>query len=220
MAPELSDPRLDRAIQLVTAREFSAARTILEKLLEERPEAARVRFFLGLTFHKEGRYEAARKHYEVLLQSGSTFADYYKTQYFYGWSLYNLGEVNAARRGFEIYLESQPDSGDAHFGLGLIEFDEGHLKLAGKHFLRAISLAAGNPGLIAKSRTRLADVLAQQNRLEEAKKELELATRLRPQQYNAHYKLYQVSLQLGQEEEARAALERFEAWKARAGSRR
>ena len=54
-------------------------------------------------------------------------------------------------------------------------------------------------------------------RIVDAKKELEQAIALRPRQYNAYYKLYQVAIELGEEREARQALAEFEAWKARAG---
>ena len=207
-------------MELMAARDFSDARALLEKLLEEHPEAARARFYLALTYHKEGRYDMARRHYELLVPRGPTFDDYYKLQYFYGYCLYNLGDVKAARQGFEVFLKQRPASADAHFGLGLIELDEGRLKQAEEHFLKAISFAAGKPSLIAKSRTRLADVLLQQNRLEESRKELQLAIQLRPQQYNAYYKLYRVLLRLGRDQEAKTALERFETWRARVGSRR
>ncbi len=60
---ELNDPRLDEAIQLVSARQYSAARTILEKLRVSHPNAARVSFVLALTYHKVGLYDLARYHY-------------------------------------------------------------------------------------------------------------------------------------------------------------
>lgn len=215
--PELVDPRLDQAIQLVGTRKYPAARSILEKLFAEHPEAARVSFFLALTYHKEGRYELARRHYEAIIPRGPIFEDYYKAQYFYGWCLYNLGDVKKARVIFDVFLAKEPGSSDANFALGLIELDAGHLDEAEKRFQKSISLAGGKASSIAKARTRLADVYVQQNRLKEAKKELEQAIALRPQQYNAYYKLYQVELERGEEEKAREALAQFEAWKARAG---
>lgn len=214
---ELSAPRLNEAVQLVAARQYPAARSVLEKLQEEHPDAPRVRFFLGLTYHKEGRYDLARSHYEAIISHGPVFEDYYKAQYFYGWCLYNLGEVRRARKSFEVFLEEDPGSSDAHFGLGLIELDEGQLDEAERHFLKAVSLAGGKASAIAKSRTRLADVYLEEDRLLEAKKELEQAIALRPQQYNAYYKLYRVAIELGEEREARWALAQFEAWNKRAG---
>ena len=214
---ELSDPRLDEAIQLVSARQYPAARSILEKLRVEHPGAARVRFFLALTYHKEGRYDLARGHYEAIVPRGPVFEDYYKAQYFYGWCLYNLGDAKRARTSFEVFLKDQPGASDAHFALGLIAFDEGRIGEAEQHFQKAISLAGGKASAIAKARTRLADVYVQRNRLSDAKKELEQAIALRPRQYNAYYKLYQVALELGEEREAQQALAQFEAWKTRAG---
>ena len=214
---ELNDPRLDEAIHLVSARQYPAARSVLEKLRVEHPDAARVSFYLALTYHKEGRYDLARGHYEAIVPRGPVFEDYYKARYFYGWCLYNLGDAKKAQTSFEVFLKDQPGSGDAHFALGLIAFDEGRIGAAEQHIQKAISLAGGKASAIAKARTRLADVYVQQSRLNDAKKELEQAIALWPRQYNAYYKLYQVAIELGEERKAQQALAQFEAWKARAG---
>lgn len=219
---DTSDPRLDRALELIVEGRHGEARSLLAKVQEDRPDDGRAMFYLGLTYHREKRYEIARESFERALDLGPTFSSYDQAHHFYGWCLYKLGRVGEARRAFEKHIESQPDAVDSHFATGLIALEEGEFDLAEKRFRKAVDLERQNrkrKRQLAKAHMRLGDVYLAQDQLERAKEELLLATRLWPQLYPAHYKLYRVLTRLGESEAAAAALRAHQAWRRRVEQR-
>ena len=186
------------------------ARVRLRKYLNVNPGDGRAHFLFGLTYHREKRYELARESFDEAIRLAP---DYYATHYFLGWAQYYLGEPEAARDAFLRHLDYQPREGDSHFALGLIALDADELKEAERRFRTAIMLSAETEGRtkeLSKSRARLSDVLVRTDRLEEARRELELAVELHPEYDEAHYKLYRVCTRLGDEAAALEAKKTYE----------
>ncbi len=207
-------PRLGDILQLITDGRLDLARIRLQPILSRTPEEGRAHFLFGLTFHREMRYAQAREHFERAIELAPYYAH---TYHFYGYCLYNLGELSAARRAFESHLAHVPDEGDSHFGLGLIHLAENRLDQAAERFRRAIELETQINRLkgVAKARARLGETYDRMGRHEQARDELELATQLNPDLYEAWFMLYRVLIRLGEEEAADRALAEHEAAKQR-----
>ncbi|HRP63134.1 MAG TPA: tetratricopeptide repeat protein [Phycisphaerales bacterium] len=201
------DPRLVPIAQAIEQGRISDARVRLQVYLADEPNDGQAIFLFGLTFHRDNRYDAARRHFERAAQLSPL---YHPIHHFLGWCLYYLGEPEAARSAFEAHLALTPDEGDSHFGIGLIDLEEDRLKEAEARFRAAIELQKDNPGrvlAVAKAHSRLGDALMKQGRHEEAREHLERGTQMDPDQYEALYQLYRVLLTLGEEEAAERALQ-------------
>jgi tetratricopeptide (TPR) repeat protein len=190
---------------LIKDGQLGAARVRLRKHLDRHPGDGRAEFLFGLSYHREKRYGQARPYFEAAIDHAP---DYPLTHYFLGWALYYLGEPAAARREFESHLRAHPESDDTHFGLGLVALEEDRLDDAEHSFRTALDLFMKNPDDVrgvSKARTRLADVHMARGEWEQARTELEIATRLYPDHYEAFYKLSRVLHRLGETEAAEEA---------------
>ena len=198
---------LRHCVNLIGQEQFDQARAILEPVVEQHPQWARARFILALTWHKQGRYEEARTHFE---QSIAIDPEDEQVYVFYGWCLYYLGEPQEARTMFEKFLAVQPNYDDAIFAIGLIDFDADRIEEAEARFRKAIALAqaSGRKGIEAKTRARLADIHTRRHEFKAARTELEKSVALNPDNYEAFYKLSRVLRRLGEHEAAKAALEK------------
>lgn len=92
---------------------------------------------LGLLHHRLGRYEDARRHYEVALAADSTCAE----------AAYNLGSLHddladlpQAVIWYRRALEVRPDYADAHFNLASALERRGDIAAARRHWLRYLDL--------------------------------------------------------------------------------
>jgi tetratricopeptide (TPR) repeat protein len=193
---------------LIKDGKLGAARVRLRKHLDQHPGDGRAEFLFGLTYHREKHYGQARPYFEAAITHAP---DYPVTHYFLGWALYYLGEPAEAQREFEAHLRSQPDSDDTHFGLGLVALEEDRLDVAERSFRTALDLFTKDPDDVrgvSKARTRLADVFIARGEWERARTELEIATKLYDDHYEAFYKLSRVLRRLGEEEAAEEAQRR------------
>jgi tetratricopeptide (TPR) repeat protein len=92
---------------------------------------------LGLLQHRMGRYEDARRHYEVALAADPTLAE---AAYNLG-SLYDdLGDSPAATLWYRRALEIRPDYADAHFNLASALERAGEGQAARRHWVRYLEL--------------------------------------------------------------------------------
>jgi tetratricopeptide (TPR) repeat protein len=168
------------------------------------PGSAEARFYLGLTYQFEQRYERSSELFEQALELDPAAA---MPRLFYGWALYYLGRPEAARAAFESFLDSQPDHPEALYALGLLDFDADDVESARERLVRVIELAARqqNVATEAKARARLADVFVRTGELTAARDQLEASIRLNPNNYEPYFKLSRVLQRLGDEEGAEAA---------------
>jgi tetratricopeptide (TPR) repeat protein len=92
---------------------------------------------LGLLQHRMGRYDDARRHYEVALAADPTLAE---AAYNLG-SLYDdLGDSPAATLWYRRALEIRPDYADAHFNLASALERAGQGQTARRHWVRYLEL--------------------------------------------------------------------------------
>lgn len=194
-----------RCLALIKAHQYEAARGRLQPIVALHPAWARAQFLLALSYHEEQRYELARPLFERALELDPAERTVLP---FYGWCLYYLGDATAAARQFSGYLQHDPDYADAHYALGMIDYDRDDLEPASRHFADTIRLAAaaGDARTEGKARARLADVHVRRGELEQARTELERAVTLRPDAYEAFFKLSRVLERLGDREGAARAL--------------
>ena len=195
---------LPACLKLIRQRQTAQARALLEPVVADHPSWAKARFYLGLTYHREKRYERAAELFKRSLEADPL---YHAQRVYYGWCLYYLGDPEAAREMFESYLEVKPDYPDALFALGLIAFDADEVASAQRLLERAIVLAQtrNDAKTEAKARARLADVLIRLDMLKPAKVQLDRSIALNPDNFEVYYKLSRVLERLGEPEAAQAA---------------
>lgn len=203
--PTPLDPQLVPVFQAIRQRQTGPARAHLEQHLQQHPEDGQASFLLGLAYHQEHRYALARPHYERAMEKAP---GYHATYYFHAWALYYLGEPDLARAAFEHHLSYQPDEGDSHFGIGLIDLEEGRIDEAERRFNRSIELQREQSHRgpeRSKAHARLADIYMQRGEIERARDALILSTQLDPNNYGAFYKLFRAHTRLGETEAAERA---------------
>ena len=218
-----SDPRLEQALLKITAGSYDEAREIIAAVLSDPPDSYRGRFLEAFTWHRQKRYEKARKGFEVVLSSRAGFAGSESVHHFYGWALYHLGRLGEAEEAFREHAKKAPRVASTWFALGLIALENHRLGEAEALLDNARRIQDANSKKqkeLAKTIARLGEVHILQGRLELARKDLEEAVRIWPGHFNAHYKLYRVLLRLGEKEAAQAALKRHQALAGASGKRR
>lgn len=205
----VADPDFRAAQALFAEGRLAEAEARLDALVERWPDWGRVRFLRAVARHEQTLYAAARPELERVLREGPDFHRAHNALYYYGWCLLKLGELEGARAAFEAHLELEPDEGDSHFALGLIDWEEDRVDAAGERFQRALELFR-RPEDLAKGHARLADVLERRGRLREARAEVEASIRAWPTHPEAWFQLSRVLRALGDEDGADRALARHE----------
>ncbi len=218
--PEASPaPELDTAVRKLASGDSRAARAGLENVLSRQPENSRARFYLGLTYYREHRYERAAELFRRSREAGSSFQGADDVAHFHGWSLFHLGRLDEARVAFETHLGKSPESADTLSGMGRIAWETGRLEDAAGYLKRALEAERGErrrPARIAKYLVQLADVHTRQGQTHEALAELNAAALAQPDHYSVYYKLYQLYSERGESARAADAYRRYQAsWAAR-----
>ena len=187
---------MDAALRLIKRGQTAEARQRLEPVVASHPGWGRAHFYLALTYHEEQRYAEAEGLFRRALELDPEYAP---PRVFFGWCLYYLGKLPEARKMFESYRTTAPEYADAHYALGLIDFDEDNLESASTRFLQTIELAQKQhlPPTESKARARLADVMIRSGDLQHAKEELLRSIALNPDNYETYFKLSRVLQRLG-----------------------
>ncbi len=205
--PPIDQRAFGMCLHLIESGRFEDARRIATQLVKESPKSSKSHLLLALTYHKERNYEQALPHFQRAIQEDPND---HLIRPFYGWCLYNLGRSDEAQAMFEAFLNVNPDYADAHFAIGLIEFDRDHIAKAEKRFRKAIDLSQKGRRRAdeAKAHARLADVLMRKDLPQQAKEHLEQAVTLNPNLYGAWFKLSRVLQRLGDTDGAKQAREK------------
>lgn len=190
---------------LIRKRDTGGARVRLQNYLVLHPDSAPANFLFGLSYHREQKYGQAIPYYQKAKRIDASFG---LTDHFQGWAQYYLGDLDAARESFERFLKTHPNEPDSIFAVGLIELDEDNLEEAAARFRRSITILEkdkANPDIkaLSKAHARLGEALERLDKLAQARQELEVATQLYPDHYEAWYRLNRVLIRLGQTEEAK-----------------
>jgi Tfp pilus assembly protein PilF len=204
------DAELQGALALVERGKLEEARGALEARLAAHPDDAPATLVLALTYHRARAYGAAEPLFEKALALDPSYG---VVNHFLGWCRFHLGDLGGAREAFEAHLASAPDESDSHFGLGLVELEEGRLDEAEARFRRAIALIealrttgparyAARKRDLGKCNARLGDVAFERGAMEAARDLYVEALSIDPNQYATYYALARVHRRLGNESEA------------------
>ncbi len=203
---------------LIRVGRFGPARIRLKQHLEDHPEDGQAKFLFGLSQYLEAQYARAQPHLE---QAARLEPGYFVTFANLGWCYYYLADLDRAAACFRHFLRFEPAGvarGNAHFALGIIALDRSRDEPAETHLLEAIEAftSAGDAAVTdrGKAHARLGELYLRNDRFEEARQELSQAIVMWPEHYDAHFMLYRTLLRLGEEEQAAAALQRYEEAKA------
>ncbi len=206
-ATDPTDQELPRDLvnifMLIRERQTGPARVRLRQYITLHPSDGKAHFLFGLTYHREKKYGEAKTWFE---QARALEPDYNVTNYFLAWTLYWLGDLPESKASFQRFLERTPGEYDSTFALGLIALDEDDLREAERLFKEAIALQMTSKpddnAAMSRARARLGEVYERQDRLKEAREELEASVTLYPDHYEALYKLYRVLVRLDENEQA------------------
>jgi tetratricopeptide (TPR) repeat protein len=200
--------------KLIDAGQVEAARERLLPIVARHPGWARATSLLALTYYRESRFEVAKR---LFAQALAADPEELAARPLYGWSLYSLGELEAAGEAFAALLERSPDYAPAHYALGLVHLDRDQVEPARERFETTVRLARqqADPALEGRAHARLGDLFVRLDDLAAARRELELAVRLFPDEREALFKLSRVLERLGDAAGAAEMRTRFEEAKAR-----
>lgn len=176
--------------------------SILAPLLARERTPAKALFDMGWAHYNLNEYGACVELMDRALAQDPTLAALARVL---GFAHFKLGDYDAARGVFEHIVDARPDAYKAHYGLALVAFSDGDVEAARIHLDRALALK----GDYLKARQLEARVLAAEGLPEQA---LEVVTGVlarQPSHEEAIYLLSQVLADLGREDEARAAGERW-----------
>jgi tetratricopeptide (TPR) repeat protein len=218
-APLPPPGEMARCKSLIDSGLYHAARTRLEPIVELHPAWARAIALLALTYYKENRFAVAAPLFERALAADP---EEIAARPYYGWSLYSLGDLDAAGAMFESLVERKPDYTPAHYGLGLVALDRDALDAARRHLETTARLAEQqqDAAMEGRAHARLGDLYVRLDDLPQARRELERAVELFPDEADAFFKLSRVLQRLGDADGAAAARRRHEEARARPGAGR
>lgn len=217
---------LSTIFRLIEDRRTGPARVRLRRLIDAadtgtlpREDVGHAAFLFGMTYHREKLYTEATP---WLARAMAEMPGYPPTYYFAGWGAYYLGRLDQAADLFARHLAWQPEAADSHFGLGLVDLEQGDPEAAIVRFDRSLELQPDDPDTDAarrsraKSHARRGDALAELDRLDEARDALTAAITLWPDHHEAWARLARVERRRGNPDAAaaaeasqRAALERI-----------
>lgn len=215
MAP--ADERLEHSLTALGDGNYTQAMELTGAVLTDHPGHSRALFLHALALHKLKRYAEARIDFQAAADSPQGFDGAEALPYYLGWCTYWLGDFDAARGAFQAHLD-QVGEPDSFFGLGIIALELGELETAQSQLDLAAEgfnarLAAGDmlsARDVAKTYTRLADVDLANDQDEAAAEHLKSALELDADRPAVWFKLYNVSLALGDQELAIMAKREYE----------
>jgi tetratricopeptide (TPR) repeat protein len=215
-------PPLVEVLRLNGLGRFEEARALARRYTEANPADGRGPLMIAMTYHQAGNHQPAVPHFERALELSP---DYYLTRRCFGVCLFMLGDLAGARHQYQVLLAADPEEPEAHYGIGTVDLEEGHLAEAEARFRRAIELYGvmrqadprrflARRSDLARAHARLADVHFARGEYEAARDALLASTTIEPGHISAFYALSLVYRRLGEDALADQALQRYESVKA------
>lgn len=185
-----------------------AARMILLTGTERLPESSLLHYALGWSFQEQGRFEEAQSSFRRALELRP---DYLECCLRLGYSYFTLSQYAQARETYSRCVKIDPQDYSAHYFLGIVLMrgENPRLEEAIAHLERAVELAPHS----RDARLHLGRAYATAGRDAEALREFRIVVSQDPENDDAHYRLSVLLKKLGQPDEARKHLERFESLK-------
>ncbi|MCH2133027.1 MAG: tetratricopeptide repeat protein [Phycisphaerales bacterium] len=200
------DESLTNYFRLIESGATGPARVRIRQWLDEFPTDSRGLFLMGLSHHQDKHYARA---VSWLKEAIAAKPVYPPAWHFLGWTQYYLGQPDEARAAFLWHIGLDPEEGDSHFALGLLDLDEWRLNDAESRFRTAMSLQESIPGRakgVSKAAARLSEVIEYRDQdVDRAIELLKQSVRLYPDHYEAWYRLWQLLDRQHQFEDAERA---------------
>jgi len=202
------DSALKAHIELIQEGKTGSARVRLRQYMEAEGETSQPLFLMGLSYHHDKKYAKAVHWFTRATESNGQ--GYPHTGHFLGWSYFYLGNIEQAKANFQKYLAWKKDEPDSLFALGLIALEEGELQQAEVLLRKAIVAGASNVEMEAKAKARLADVLVEDGRWEDAVTLYKEAVLQNPDLYEAWHRFGFALARIGKKDEAVVAAHQCE----------
>ena len=176
------------------------------------PQSYRVHQVMAESLARQGRYRDAINEYrETLRQKPDLPGIHYQIGLLYRIYDSTAASDNDALQEFEAELKINPYDAACEYRMGRIYQKRQDVQNASGHFARAVKV----DGSLVRARLAFADVLQEQGNLEEAQRQLEVATRLEPNNTSALYRLAQLFKRQGNENAHAEEMAKFEKAKAK-----
>lgn len=216
--PKPLPPALRRVYQDISRGQFEQGRRGAESYLAAHPNDVQANLMIGLSYFRADNHGAARPYFEAAIAGDP---EYYITHDYLAEASFLLGDLKAARKHYQTFRSFVPGEPRTYVRLGSIEAEESRPELAAAYYREALALFEDmrksdrasyerQRGELASAHARLGELHFASGRYEQARQELEAATRAWPQNISAFYTLGQVYRRLGEEELAEQADRRYE----------
>jgi tetratricopeptide (TPR) repeat protein len=202
------DSALKTHVALIQEGNTGSARVRLRQYMDAAGETSQPLFLMGLSYHHDKKYALAVNWFTRAAEANGPA--YPHTRHFLGWSHFYVGNIGESKANFQNYIAWKKDEPDSLFALGLIAMEEGEFAQAEELLRRAIVAGASNVAIQAKAKARLADVLAEDGKWNEAIALYKEAVQQNPDLYEAWHRLRFALLRTGKEEEAILATQQRE----------
>jgi Flp pilus assembly protein TadD len=203
------------ALNYVLLGSYADASKWLTRSVEENPKDAEAWYYLGRAKYNQNRFEEAIRAFARCLELEPRNI---KAQSNLGLSYAGLNRVPEAQAAFLQAIEWQgggpPKDPEAYIGLGDLLVQQNRASEAVPYLLQAVEIAPRE----SRAKEKLASAYLNLNNLTEARKQLEAAVALDPENPSLHYLLGSVYRKQGQPEKAKTEFERFQTLKDATGT--
>lgn len=174
--------RLNRAAAHIDLRQFTAARSDLERLKKRYPRNPDVNHQLGLLNFHENRFEEAR---DAFTEVVNRKPDKLSAVYYLGVSHFMLGDHQQADKHLSRFVSARPGSVPGRKLMTLINLARGDYKAA-EQYIRPVAVSGMQDALALNM---LANALMKQGKTEEGLRFLEKAAKIAPDSALTHVRL-------------------------------
>ena len=202
------DFALKTHVQLIQEGNTGSARVRLRQYMEAEGESSQPLFLMGLSYHHDKQYAKAVDWFFRAVEANGEV--YPHTWHFLGWSHFYLGNIVQSKANFQNHVAWKKDEPDSLFALGLIAMEEGDLPQAERFLHAAIAAAVDDVATQAKAKARLADVLTEDGRWDEAIALYKDAVQQNPDMYEAWHRFSFALQRIGKVDEASRAAQQCE----------
>lgn len=208
------DARLKVGKQLLVSGRLDESLIIFDTVIQDRPDLARAHFLKGMALHGKKSHAQALSQYLKAEALEQDFSEYGLLDYYIAWSAFYAGDSELSRVRVERSLKDAPEQADTTFLAGLLAFNDDRLEAAEESFRRVLEYAALEPEPIRsrelrRAWIRLSDVLARDERQDEALEAITNAIQISPEFAESWFRKGSLLSRLGRASEAEEALARW-----------
>jgi len=183
----MSPKKLDAVPRLIKQGKTQNAIKITKQIISKDPKNYMAHYYLGKAYLKENRKELAIIEYKTV-DENALFGEGIEEAPFreeYAALLLKCNQQNEALKNFLLLTKQSPNVANNYFQVGLIYEQQGRYDLALGFMQKAAMLDKKN----AKAHAEIGFMCYRTKKLGEAKKEIDLAIKLNPENYTSYYYL-------------------------------